>query len=149
VPILAAFISGLVFAAGLALSGMTNPANVLAFLRVGGGAWDPRLAFVMGSALAVFALAYQWVKRRGRPLLTTTLHLPKQKNITAKLVIGSAIFGIGWGLSGYCPGPALVTLGALAGGRGGIVFVLAMLVGFVLAQLTPWLWAKRLAPTPR
>lgn len=131
-----AFISGLIFAVGLALSGMTDPARVLAFLDVEGGAWNPALAFVMGSALSVFAVAYQIMKRR-QPVFDRALALPTETRITAKLVVGAALFGTGWGLSGYCPGPALVTLGALAGGSGGLVFGGAMIAGFALARLTP------------
>jgi uncharacterized membrane protein YedE/YeeE len=123
---LVAVISGLLFAVGLGISGMTDPANVAGFLDVG-GAWKPALAFVMGGALAVYAIAYRLVRR---PLLDEKLHLPTEQRVTGRLVLGSLIFGAGWGFSGYCPGPALVSLGAVSiSGAGLFAFVAAMLVG--------------------
>lgn len=101
-----AFVSGVLFAAGLALSGMTDPAKVIGFLDVGGD-WQPALAFVMGGALAVYAVAYRVALARG-----VKLHLAPESKIDAKLLTGAVIFGAGWGLVGYCPGPALVSLGA-------------------------------------
>lgn len=119
------------FGTGLAVSGMTQPSKVIGFLDVG-GQWDPSLLFVMGGAVAVHALAYRWMRRRSAPLFADSL--PAASRIDAKLLIGSALFGIGWGLSGYCPGPAVVSLAALA--PGAIVFVVTMLLGmFVTAKL--------------
>lgn len=119
---LIAFLSGLVFAAGLGLSGMTQPAKVLAFLDVG-GAWDPSLAFVMVGAIAVHAVAWRIARRRG-----IVIEVPKA--IDARLVGGAALFGIGWGLSGWCPGPAFVAVGS--GLESAWVFALAMFWGHAL-----------------
>lgn len=115
--------AGLLFGAGLAISGMTNPAKVIGFLDITGD-WDPTLAFVMGGAVAVFAIGSYLI--RGR--------LPKAESdpVTASLVIGSALFGIGWGIGGFCPGPALANLAALR--TEALWFVPAMAVGMILAQ---------------
>ncbi|MBL8714628.1 MAG: YeeE/YedE family protein [Myxococcales bacterium] len=107
--VLAAFLLGLLFTAGLALGGMTDPAKVLAFLDTR-GAWDPSLAFVMGGAVGVTALAFPFVLRRRAPVFEPSFSLPKAAEIDARLIGGSALFGLGWGLSGLCPGPALVAL---------------------------------------
>ena len=128
------FAAGLVFGFGLVLGGMTRPENILAFLDLGGlasGTWDGRLMLVMGGAIAVFLPAWLFVSRRGRPLLTQQLAIPPDAPIDTRLLGGAAIFGIGWGLAGYCPGPALVSLGA------GLldVDVLAPAVIFVLAMI--------------
>jgi hypothetical protein len=103
--VLAALACGLVFGAGLALSGMTNPAKVLAFLDVA-GAWDATLAFVMGGALAVNAAAYAATRRRASPLFADAFALPTRRDLDARLLGGAALFGVGWGLVGLCPGPA-------------------------------------------
>jgi uncharacterized membrane protein YedE/YeeE len=126
----AAFGIGALFAAGLALSGMTKPAKVAGFLDFS-GAWDASLAFVMVGAIAVHFVAYRIVMRRGSPLFDTKFHVPTRKDIDARLVLGAALFGVGWGASGFCPGPALVTAGS--GAMGAIVFVAAMTVGMVVA----------------
>ena len=128
---LLALLCGLLFGAGLALGGMTDPAVVLGFLDVAGH-WNPTLAFVMGGALAVTALGYRVVFRRSRPLLARRFNLPRAAEIDARLLAGAALFGIGWGLAGYCPGPALASLPAAHAGTA--VFVLAMLAGLVLAK---------------
>ena len=121
------------FGIGLAVSGMTQPRKVLGFLDVG-GEWDPSLLFVMGGAVAVHALAYRWMRRRSAPLFADKLSLPVGTRIDAKLLLGAALFGVGWGLAGYCPGPAVVSLGALA--PGAIVFVATLLLGiFITARL--------------
>ena len=117
-----AFLSGLVFAAGLGLAGMTQPAKVLAFLDIG-GAWDPSLAFVMVGAIAVHAVAWQIAKRR-----RIVIMVPKA--IDARLVGGAELFGVGWGLSGWCPGPAVVAMGS--GLESAWVFALAMFWGHAL-----------------
>lgn len=125
----AALASGLVFGLGLAVSGMMNPAKVIGFLDVAGD-WDPTLAFVMGGALLVAVPAYRFIPRRGRPVLEGEFSLPKKKAVDAPLILGSALFGIGWGLVGFCPGPAIAALGT------GLVpvfaFVAAMLAGMAL-----------------
>ncbi len=128
-----AFVAGVVFAAGLGLSGMTLPTKVIAFLDVTGD-WDPSLAFVMGGAIAVHLVVTRLIQKRGRPLLAEIFHLPKRSEIDGKLVAGAAIFGVGWGLGGYCPGPALVS--AAAGRTEAIVFVVAMTIGMLVQHAT-------------
>jgi uncharacterized membrane protein YedE/YeeE len=128
--ILAALVSGLVFGAGLALAGMTNPAKVLSFLDIA-GAWDPTLALVMGGALAVNAGAYALMRRRRKPLFADAFALPARADLDARLLGGATLFGIGWALVGLCPGPALASL---ARGEGEVFgFVAAMAVGMGIA----------------
>ena len=121
-----ALIAGLVFGLGLILSGMANPAKVLAFLDLA-GRWDPSLALVMAGAIAVALPAFAWAKRRKTSLLGTPLSLPASTTIDARLVGGGLLFGVGWGLAGFCPGPALVALGM--GEAKALLFVVAMLAG--------------------
>ena len=132
-----AILAGLLFGAGLAVSQMANPAKVLAFLDVGAipaGGWDPSLAFVMAGALAVTFFGYRLVRRRERPLAADAFDFPTRRDIDGRLIAGSAIFGIGWGLVGYCPGPAIASL---AWGRiETVVFVLAMIAGMVIWRRT-------------
>lgn len=125
---LVAFASGLVFAVGLGIAGMTQPTKVLAFLDVF-GAWDPGLALVMAGAIAVYMPVSWWARR----MLAPRLHLPTRKDIDAPLVLGSAMFGVGWGLSGYCPGPAIVSLATLTGPA--LLFGAAMLAGMRLHRV--------------
>lgn len=125
--------AGLVFGAGLALSGMIDPAKVTNFLDVA-GAWDPTLAFVMAGAVAVAFAGYRLAFARGRPILGGSFDLPARTRIDGRLVGGAAIFGVGWGLAGFCPGPALASLGL---GQGAWVFVAAMVAGMFLARLLP------------
>jgi len=120
---------GIVFGVGLGVSGMTNPAKVLAFLDVF-GRWDPTLAFVMGGALAVSALGFAAARRRARPWLADAFAIPTRRDIDPRLVGGAALFGVGWGLVGLCPGPALANLSR--GSAEIAVFTLAMLAGVVL-----------------
>jgi uncharacterized protein len=96
------FVAGLLFAIGLGLAGMTQPQKIISFLDVT-GRWDPSLMFVMGGALAVHLISYRWITRRKSPLFDTSFHIPKRTDLDLKLIGGSALFGIGWGLSGYCP----------------------------------------------
>ncbi len=128
-PVLAALVCGLVFGAGLAVGGMTNPAKVLGFLDVT-GTWDPSLAFVMGGALAVNAVGFALTRRRPRPLFADTFALPTLRDIDRDLIVGGAIFGVGWGLVGLCPGPALASL--LRGELPIYAFVAAMIAGMGL-----------------
>ncbi len=121
-----ALLSGLLFGLGLILSGMANPAKVLGFLDLA-GAWDPSLALVMGGAIAVGTVVFAIAGKRDLSLLGLTIHLPTARHIDKRLVLGSLAFGIGWGLAGVCPGPALVLLGT--GSVKGLVFVFSMLVG--------------------
>lgn len=125
-------VSGTIFGAGLALGGMTDPERVRGFLDLF-GAWDPTLAFVMGGAVLVMALAWLVQKRMQRPFLAEGFSLPDRSDITGRLVGGSALFGIGWGIAGLCPGPGFAAL-AIAPASAAI-FVVAMLAGMVLVRL--------------
>jgi uncharacterized membrane protein YedE/YeeE len=137
--ILAAFGAGLLFGLGLVVSQMVNPAKVLAFLDIFGD-WDPSLAFVMAGAVAASSVGYVLAKRRGVPVLAPKLQIPTRRDLDARLVTGAALFGIGWGLVGLCPGPALA---GLALGRWEIyVFVAAMLAGVALYRLLPSDWPR-------
>jgi uncharacterized protein len=125
--------SGLVFGAGLVVSGMSNPAKVLGFLNLF-GAWDPSLMFVMVGAIGVHALLYRHIIRRKAPYAAPAFDVPAAGRVDARLLIGSALFGAGWGLSGYCPGPSVVALAS--GATSVLVFVSALLLGsFVAARL--------------
>ncbi len=127
---LSAFGAGLLFAAGLGMGGMTDPANVLGFLDFT-GAWNPRLLFVMVGALAVHApLRLVFARKRAAPLLGGTFAAPPKTPVDARLVVGAGIFGVGWGLSGYCPGPAVVSVASALPGP--LVFMLAMALGLWL-----------------
>lgn len=125
-------LAGLVFGLGLIVSGMANPAKVLGFLDVG-GSWDPSLAFVMAGAIAIGAIAFAVARKRTLSLLGVAMKLPTSPDIDRRLVIGSALFGIGWGVAGFCPGPGLVALGM--GEIKALVFVGAMLVGMGIFEL--------------
>ena len=125
-----AFAAGLLFGLGLSLGGMTQPAVVLGFLDIF-GAWDPRLVFVMAGAVLTTAVGYRLVLRRTRPLLAERFQWPTSRRIDARLVGGAALFGIGWGIAGYCPGPALASLGA--GAPALLVLVACMIAGWWLA----------------
>lgn len=127
--IIAALTVGLVFGAGLVVSDMVNPARVLAFLDVS-GEWDPTLAYVLGAALVPSAIGYLASRRMGRPIFHTAFHIPDNRVIDRRLVAGATLFGAGWGLVGYCPGPALA--GLAFGTWETLVFVAAMLVGMWL-----------------
>jgi uncharacterized membrane protein YedE/YeeE len=127
--VIAALVSGLVFGLGLAVSGMMNPAKVIGFLDVAGD-WDPTLAFVMIGALLVAVPAYRFIPKRPRPVLEEGFDLPKKQAVDRPLVLGSALFGIGWGLVGFCPGPSVAALGT--GLAPVFAFVAAMLAGMAL-----------------
>lgn len=127
---LTSLIAGLLFGAGLLLSGMTNPATVLSFLDIAGG-WNPALALTMGGAIAVAAPAYALMRRRGRTLAGEPVDLPDRTRIDAPLLGGSALFGLGWGLAGICPGPGLIQLTGLS--LNAAVFVAAMAAGMLLS----------------
>ena len=137
VPALAA---GLLFGAGLTISGMTDPQRVRGFLDLF-GRWDPTLAFVMGGAVMVMAVAWRLRSRMGHPLFAEKFVLPGRSDLDARLILGSALFGIGWGLAGLCPGPAIASL-ALAPGAV-LPFVAAMLAGMAIHRLLP-----RFTPSP-
>ena len=124
-----ALLSGLLFGFGLLISGMANPAKVLGFLDLA-GAWDPSLALVMAGAIAVAFLPMQWIQRRGTTLRGEQVQLPTSRQIDRRLVIGSLLFGAGWGVAGFCPGPALVAGSALI--PQALLMVAAMLLGMWL-----------------
>ena len=130
--IVTAFLAGLVFGLGLLLSGMADPAKVLGFLDLA-GAWDPSLMFVMGGAVGVGVVAFALARKRARSLLGEPMQLPTKRSIDRRLLLGALLFGAGWGLAGFCPGPAVVALGA--GEAKAVVFVLAMLAGMALFEL--------------
>ncbi|AJZ56167.1 sulfur transport family protein (plasmid) [Paraburkholderia fungorum] len=130
--LLAALISGLLFGVGLMVSGMANPAKVLGFLDIA-GRWDPSLAFVMAGAIALGSIAFLFAKHRKISLLGLPMQIPAGTDVTLRLVLGSALFGVGWGLAGFCPGPALVALGA--GIPKALGFVVAMLAGMAVFEL--------------
>jgi uncharacterized membrane protein YedE/YeeE len=130
--VVTALLSGLVFGLGLIVSGMANPAKVLGFLDLA-GAWDPSLAFVMAGAIGVGLVAFRIARGRGTSLLGAPMALPTNRAIDRRLVAGSVLFGVGWGIAGFCPGPALVALGF--GATKALVFVAAMLAGMFVFEL--------------
>lgn len=134
--------SGILFGAGLLVSGMTQPAKVLGFLDIT-GQFDASLIFVMVAAIGVHMPAYRWVKRRGAPLYNEEFTLPQRSVIDLRLLIGASLFGAGWGLGGYCPGPAIVSA---VGGVQALVFLLAMLAGMLLTVKLEAFFATRRQP---
>jgi uncharacterized membrane protein YedE/YeeE len=126
------FVVGLLFGLGLLLSGMTDPSKVIGFLDLF-GTWDPSLAFVMGGAIAVGFFAFATAKKRTTNFLGGALHLPKSTQIDQRLIAGNLMFGAGWGLAGFCPGPALVSMAA--GQDKALVFVLSMIFGMIMYEL--------------
>ena len=130
-----ALLSGALFGLGLAVSGMANPAKVIGFLDVSGD-WDPTLAFVMGGAILIVGPAFRLIFRRRRPVLAEDFAVPTRKGIDGRLLGGSALFGVGWGLSGFCPGPAVVALvPALAAGIAPVfAFFAAMIAGMAIFE---------------
>lgn len=134
--LLVSLLAGLLFGAGLAVSQMVDPAKVLGFLDVGAipaGGWDPSLAFVMAGALAVAAVGFRLAAARARPVCAAAFHMPSRRDIDVRLVAGSVLFGAGWGLVGYCPGPAIASLAYGLGDT--VIFVIAMLAGMGLYTL--------------
>ena len=124
-------ISGLLFGFGLLLSGMADPAKVQNFLDLF-GTWDPSLAFVMGGAIAVTMPGFWLVIRRNKPFFNEVFHLPSRTDLDARLITGAAIFGVGWGLGGFCPGPAITALPLAA--EGTLIFVATMLTGMAASK---------------
>jgi uncharacterized membrane protein YedE/YeeE len=141
--LVSAFAAGLVFGLGLVVSQMINPAKVQAFLDIFGN-WDPSLAFVMAGAVAVSALGYWFARSRGAPVLAGEFDLPTRHDLDPRLLAGAAIFGVGWGLAGLCPGPALANLAL--GLWQAYVFVAAMLFGMVLFRFMPLAWLRPRSP---
>jgi uncharacterized membrane protein YedE/YeeE len=129
---LVSFAAGLIFGLGLIFSGMTDPGKVKGFLDVA-GLWDPSLAFVMAGAVLVAAFAFRFAGRRGRTFLGHALELPSRRDLDARLVLGSVVFGVGWGLGGFCPGPAVVSFASGIGAAA--LFVGAMLAGMLIFAL--------------
>jgi uncharacterized membrane protein YedE/YeeE len=121
-----AFICGLVFSLGLTIGGMTIPNNIIGFLDIT-GAWKPALMFVMVGAIFIYSIGFRLIMRRRRPLFDFEFHVPQPGVVTARLIIGAALFGVGWGLGGFCPGPAFVSAGA--GSLDAIVFTAFIFVG--------------------
>jgi uncharacterized protein len=137
------FASGIVFALGLGISGMTRPVKVIGFLDFGGN-WDASLAFVMIGAIAVYFTAYRLTRKRSAPLLVENFSLPERKDIDLNLILGAAIFGAGWGLGGFCPGPAITALPS--GAAPVAVFVIAMAAGIYLHATLTGLTRFRIRP---
>jgi uncharacterized membrane protein YedE/YeeE len=134
--IISGFVAGLIFGLGLVISGMANPAKVLNFLDVT-GIWDPSLIFVMGGASITAVIGYRLLFRRSRPVMADAFDLPVKTHVDRPLLIGASLFGIGWGIGGFCPGPAWVALPL--GAPGTLVFMAAMIAGFWLGRLRPLL----------
>lgn len=130
---LAALGIGVLFALGLGISGMTRPGKVIGFLDFFGGAWDPALAFVMGGGVLIYAIGYRLTIRREAPRFASTFQLPTRRDIDGRLVLGSVLFGAGWGLGGYCPGPAMTSLATVS--MDVFVFVASMGAGMVIWAL--------------
>ena len=130
--LIAALVTGLVFGLGLILSGMTDPSKVISFLDIA-GAWDPSLAFVMGGAVLVGLVAFRVARTRSTTILGGPLRLPDATRIDRRLLLGGLALGVGWGLAGYCPGPALASLAA--GGSQALIFTAAMLAGMMLFEV--------------
>ncbi len=139
--LIALYLIGLVFGVGISISGMANPAKVLNFFDIA-GSWDPSLAFVMGGALVTTFIGYRLVLRRPAPLTEATFHLPTKTDLDARLIGGSALFGVGWGIAGFCPGGALPALGT--GNPNVFVFVAALVAGMAAARYAQ----AMLAPSP-
>ena len=138
-----ALIVGLLFGIGLILSGMSDPAKVLGFLDLAGN-WDPSLAFVMGGAIIIGSLMFPFATKRPKSLLGDAMRLPTATQIDRRLVLGGLTFGVGWGLAGYCPGPALVSL--VQGGIKPVLFFIAMLVGMAVFEVLERTKAKVVLP---
>lgn len=126
------FVVGLLFGWGLLISGMTDPGKVIGFLDLA-GVWDPSLAFVMGGGVLVGLFAFAVAKKRTKSLLGSAMHLPTSRDIDRRLVLGSLTFGAGWGLAGFCPGPAIASLGA--GESKAALFVVAMIAGMLVFEV--------------
>jgi uncharacterized membrane protein YedE/YeeE len=141
--IIVSLVSGFTFAVGLAVSGMTQPTKVVGFLDFLGD-WDPSLAFVMGGAIAVYLPLFRWVRNRERAFLGAKFLIPTRKDLSPRLIAGSALFGIGWGLAGFCPGPAIVAASSRM--SMGLIFFVAMVTGMLLFRAFEF--ASQPAPAP-
>lgn len=134
---LSAFIVGLIFGIGLIFAGMTDPSKVIGFLDIA-GTWDPSLAFVMGGAILVGIVAFRFARLRTVNFIGGAMHLPTKNDIDRRLMVGSLLFGAGWGMAGFCPGPAISSLGT--GNPKAVIFVIAMIAGMVLFELADRFW---------
>ena len=132
--LLIAYLSGLIFGVGLIVSGMTNPKKVIGFLDLFGN-WDPSLMLVMGAAIPITFIAFRWLEKKQATVFNEPIHLPGKKHIDLPLIGGSVLFGVGWALAGYCPGPAVVSLGL--GSEDVMYFFIAMVVGMKLVESIP------------
>jgi uncharacterized membrane protein YedE/YeeE len=138
------YLVGLVFGVGISISGMANPAKVLNFFDFA-GVWDPSLAFVMGGAVIVTFIGYRFVLKRPAPMIESRFHLPTRRDLDLPLIAGSATFGVGWGISGFCPGGALPALGT--GQSEVFIFVGALLAGIIVAKIMQAALANRASAT--
>jgi uncharacterized membrane protein YedE/YeeE len=129
---LVSFVVGFVFAIGLGVSGMTQPQKIIGFFDLSGN-WDPSLIFVMLGAISVHFFIYKFIKNKKAPLLSLNWHVPTKKEITPALVFGGLLFGVGWGLAGYCPGPALASIGSF--NQTPIIFIVSMIAGMFLFRI--------------
>lgn len=139
-----AYLSGLVFGVGLILAGMVDPSKVIGFLDLFGGAWDPSLAFVMAGAIGVHFVLFRVITKRASPIFDAKFQIPTRTDLDPKLIGGAAIFGVGWGLAGFCPGPGVTNLGA--GSIAALVFVVTMVLGMWVQHQTAASHASLTAP---
>ncbi len=148
IQLVVAFISGLIFAVGLALSGMTQPGKVIGFFDFSRGleSWDPSLAFVMAGGMAVFLPTFRFARTRTRPFAAERFRLPTSNDIDRRLIVGASLFGIGWGMAGYCPGPAITSLGT--GSINAALLVGSMLAGMKLFQVLDRATSRALRAAP-
>ncbi|TVP65014.1 MAG: YeeE/YedE family protein [Leptolyngbya sp. LCM1.Bin17] len=137
-----ALIAGLIFGLGLGYSQMIDPERVIGFLDLVGD-WDPTLAFVMGGAVLVTVVTFRWILKRPHPLFNGKFYLPTRQDVDQPLILGAVLFGIGWGIGGYCPGPAITSL--VLGHWNPVLFVVAMIAGSLTSR---WLTARQSRPTP-
>lgn len=142
---LTSFVSGIVFALGLGISGMTRPIKVIGFLDFLGN-WDPSLALVMIGAICVYFVAYRWSRKMAAPVLAAEFSVPTRNDLDRRLIAGAAIFGAGWGLGGFCPGPAITSLAS--GAAPVMVFVAAMAAGIYLHSWTASIWNPQARSAP-
>jgi uncharacterized protein len=144
---LTSFVAGLVFAVGLAVGGMTRPGKVVGFLDFTGGAWDPSLAFVMAGGLVVYGVALRLMTgKREKPVLGARFQIPTRRDVTPRLVVGASLFGVGWALAGFCPGPALAAAGS--GSLQALLFLPAMVGGMALFRAWDRWSQQRAVPAP-
>lgn len=139
---IAALFVGIIFALGLGISGMTRPEKVIGFLNIFGD-WDASLAFVMAGAIAIHAVAYRLIRRRSLPVFSKVFYVPTSKELTPSLIVGSFIFGVGWALAGYCPGPAVTSLASFQPRP--LIFVVSMILGMVIFRIYQAVSDKRRA----